>query len=63
VPHNLSVRVVPLLVSCVWLSSIVWAQTGSGTIRGTVTDPSGAAVPVAKVTVLNTATNGPNTRE
>jgi hypothetical protein len=33
------------------------AQQGRGTISGTVTDPSGAAVKSAKVTVRNTGTN------
>ena len=33
------------------------AQQYSGTITGTVTDPTGAAVPGATVTVINTGTN------
>jgi len=32
------------------------AQSYSGTITGTVTDPSGAAVPGATITVINTGT-------
>lgn len=32
------------------------AQTTTGTIRGTITDPSGAIVPGAKVTAINVAT-------
>jgi hypothetical protein len=35
--------------------SALWAQ-GSGTIVGTVTDPSGAVVPSAEVTVTESAT-------
>src|SRR5688572_13424992 len=35
----------------------VSAQEFRGTITGTVTDPNGAVVPGAKVTVKNTATN------
>ncbi len=31
-------------------------QTVTGAVRGTITDPSGAIVPGAKVTALNTAT-------
>src|SRR5689334_17665449 len=35
-----------------------WAQTtGAATIVGTVTDTTGAVVPAAKVTVVNTETN------
>lgn len=33
------------------------AQTTTGTVRGTITDPSGAIVPNAKVTATNVATN------
>ena len=38
------------------LASVVPAQTFRGTILGTVTDPNGAVVPRAKVTVKNTST-------
>jgi hypothetical protein len=34
------------------------AQTGSGTIQGTVKDSTGAVVPVAKVTIVHAATGG-----
>ena len=37
------------------LAATAWAQTGAGTLRGTVTDPSGAAIPNATVTAT-----GPN---
>src|SRR6516225_4967876 len=33
-----------------------WAQTGLGTVSGTVRDPAGAVVPGAQVTVINTET-------
>lgn len=39
------------------LAAMAWAQTDRGTIRGTVTDPSGAAIPGAQVSATNTETN------
>jgi hypothetical protein len=45
-------RVLYLLIS----TGAAMAQTGSGTIQGTVTDPSGAVVPGAAVTATNIAT-------
>ena len=48
-----------LLCACLLLVSagpVAWAQAGRGGISGTVTDPSGALVPGAKVTALNHAT-------
>jgi hypothetical protein len=39
------------------LAATVNAQQGRGTIFGTVTDPSGAAILGVKVTILNTGTN------
>src|SRR5712692_6748025 len=38
------------------LTGRAWAQTETGEISGVVTDPSGATVPKAKVTVSNAAT-------
>ncbi|WP_446743806.1 carboxypeptidase regulatory-like domain-containing protein [Silvibacterium acidisoli] len=43
-----------LLSFAVCLSGM--AQTVTGSVRGTITDPSGAIVPNAKVTAINTAT-------
>jgi carboxypeptidase family protein len=39
-------------------SSLALAQAGRGSISGTVTDPNGAVVPGAPVTLLNRATGG-----
>src|SRR5215472_11351620 len=38
-----------VLVSCI----ASWSQTSTGSIRGTITDPTNAAVPNAKVTALD----------
>src|SRR5438128_332063 len=46
-------RCVPLVLYCL----PVLAQSGRGTILGTVSDPSGAVVPQVSVTVSNTETN------
>ena len=46
----------PLLVAFVFTSGLI-AQTSTGRITGTITDPSGAAVKGADVTVLNERTN------
>jgi hypothetical protein len=50
-----TVRMLLLILGVAMLPGIVRAQTAS--INGTVTDPSGAVVPSAKVTVVNEATN------
>src|SRR5205814_7101744 len=46
-----------LLFSLLFASSWVFAQKISGTISGTVTDPQGAVVPGASVTITDQATN------
>src|SRR6476661_8266342 len=48
----------PVLLMIFLLSATcVWGQLGTSTIRGTITDPSGAAVPGATVTITNLQTN------
>jgi hypothetical protein len=54
-----STLLLALLCSAVLLLAVTpaaWAQAGRGGINGTVTDPTGAVVPGAKVTALNHAT-------
>lgn len=46
------------LIALVFLLAMpVWAQTNTGIISGRVTDPSGAVVPDAQITVTQTETN------
>ncbi len=48
---------------CLLCSSVAFGQRDLGTITGTVTDPQGAVVPNAKVTIVETATGiASNTR-
>jgi Carboxypeptidase regulatory-like domain len=51
---RLCLSIVPLLLIALTLPGL--AQTVTGTIRGTITDPSGAIVPNAKITITNSAT-------
>src|SRR5260221_5441305 len=46
-----------LLVSLFLFVAFSWSQTGTSTIRGTVTDPQGRVVPGATVTLTNVETN------
>ena len=46
-----------LFLFLILFASSGWAQTLTGTILGTITDPSGAVVPGVEVTVINTGTN------
>src|SRR5580658_5078562 len=51
-----------LLVLFAFVPSALYAQSAStGTVAGTVTDPSGAAVAAATVTLTDKATNIPRT--
>ncbi len=52
-----------LLISAFVLNPTTFAQTETGQIAGTVTDPSGAVVPGATVTVRNADTNAERTAQ
>ena len=45
----------------VLFGALSWAQTGTSTIRGTVTDPQGSLVPNATIKLINTETNAVRT--
>src|SRR5947209_20618121 len=53
-----------LILVAGFLSSerLAWPQANSATLYGTVTDPSGAAVPNATVTLIQQATQATNTK-
>ncbi len=51
-----SITKVLLLITLLACSVATWAQTITGGVNGTVTDPSGAVVPNAKVTATNVDT-------
>ena len=55
-----SLRSVALL-SLIFAASFSWSQTGTSTIRGTITDPHGRVVPGATVTLTNVETNAVRT--
>ncbi|MCU1285962.1 MAG: Cna protein B-type domain protein [Acidobacteriales bacterium] len=54
--HFQSKRILVVLLVLALVSSAAWAQSGTSTIRGTVSDPKGSVVPGATVTITNTAT-------
>jgi hypothetical protein len=51
---KLSLLLLPLLILA--LSPVLFGQAVSGTLLGTINDPTGAAVPAARVIVIETAT-------
>ena len=48
---------VAIVLAAALLTAPLLAQTGLGTVKGTVLDATGAAVPAAQVTLANTQTN------
>nr|MDP9112614.1 carboxypeptidase-like regulatory domain-containing protein [Acidobacteriota bacterium] len=51
-------RIFTLLAATLLVSTSLWAQGAAGSIAGTVTDPSGASIPGAKVTLTDMARGG-----
>ena len=45
-----------ILILLCTITTLSYAQTITGSVRGTITDPTGAVIPNAKVTATNTAT-------
>jgi len=56
-----SVKVVAFALLVPMLAAMLWSQTGTSTVRGTVTDPQGRVIPDATLTLTNTANNAPRT--
>ena len=54
-------RVWALGLLLIALVSLTWSQTGTSTIRGTITDPQGRVVSGATVTMTNTGTSATRT--
>ena len=48
-----------ICLAFIFSSAALLAQTANGRVLGTITDPSGAAITGAKVTVINTDTHLP----
>src|SRR2546427_10311781 len=58
-----SVRVVALMLVVLLFAAPLWSQTGTSTVRGTITDPQGRVVGGATVTLTNLATNAVRTTQ
>src|SRR6266704_4386036 len=58
--EGMRLRIFAILIAAVLIlasGGAVWSQTVQGVITGTVTDPTGAVVPNAMVTITNVGTN------
>ena len=56
-----SVKVVAFALLVPTFAAMLWSQTGTSTVRGTVTDPQGRVIPDATLTLTNIANNAPRT--
>jgi hypothetical protein len=59
--RNAATCFVLMLTLCLMFTGNMWAQGGSGELSGVVTDPSGAVVPNAQITLSNDATGDKRT--
>jgi Carboxypeptidase regulatory-like domain len=59
--RNILCRFVLVVGVLALLTTMVWAQAGTGELTGLVADPSGAVVPNAQVTLANSATGDKRT--
>ena len=55
------VKVVAFALLAPTFAAMLWSQTGTSTVRGTVTDPQGRVIPDATLTLTNIANNAPRT--
>src|SRR5438105_4632084 len=51
-----TIQLLAAFLAVLCFAALSWAQTPTGAIEGTVTDPAGAVVPRAKVTVMEAET-------
>src|ERR1019366_858268 len=54
---RVAVRVIALVLAVLGMSAMMFGQAETGKVTGTVSDPTGAVVAAAKVTVKNVDTN------
>ena len=54
-------RIATALALLLALTALMWAQIGGGSVVGVITDPSGAPLPGATITITHVETNVKNT--
>ena len=54
---NVLIPAIAVAIGLILSGSGLWAQSGAGSIQGTVTDSTGAVIPDATISVVNQATN------